>query len=311
VLKSINHSETRTHILEAALKSFARSGYAATSVQHIVKQAGVSKPALYYYFADKAKLFAALVDRAHDERYRLMQEAAKRGRTVAEKLEEIVSAIFEFSLRNSELMRLQFATAFAASGEAPGGLRCREKGRRNFEFIKALIKSGQGSGELNKSFTVDELTMGIYGQLNSYIMVRLLMPDCPLDRGTAERIVKLFVEGSAVSSRGPSASGRNAGFIRQSEMPHGPLPDKSGVPTGEPFTVGDTVKMRSGAPNGGKKNGNGSGQSGGRSGDISVPVKDLRGRGRPRSLPETCKESPGEKKKWAAAERVRIKFRKR
>jgi AcrR family transcriptional regulator len=262
VLKSINHSETRTHLLEAALKSFARSGYAATSVQHIVNEAGVSKPALYYYFADKAKLFAALVDRAHDERYRLMQEAAKRGRTVAEKLEEIVSAIFEFSLRNSELMRLQFATAFAASGEAPGGLRCREKGRRNFEFIKALIKSGQSSGELNKSFTVDELTMGIYGQLNSYIMVRLLMPDCPLDRGTAKRIVKLFLEGSAVSQS---------------------------------------------APNGGKKNGNG----GGRSGDVFVPGKDLRGRGRPRFLPETCKESPGEKKKWAAAERVRIKFRKR
>src|SRR2546423_5970863 len=138
-----------------------------------------------------------------------MQEAAKRGRTVAEKLEEIVSAIFEFSLRNQELMRLQFATAFAASGEAPGGLRCREKGRRNFEFIKALIKSGQSSGELNKGFTVDELTMGIYGQLNSYIMVRLLMPDCPLDRGTAKRIVKLFLEGSAVSRSAANGGKKN------------------------------------------------------------------------------------------------------
>src|SRR5439155_16194737 len=94
--------------------------------------------------------------------------------------------------------------AFAASGEAPGGLRCREKGRRNFEFIKSLIKSGQASGELNKSFTVDELTMGIYGQLNSYIMVRLLMPDCPLNRKTARRIVELFLEGSAVSLAAPN-----------------------------------------------------------------------------------------------------------
>jgi AcrR family transcriptional regulator len=252
VLKPINHSETRRHILEAALKSFARSGYAATSVQHIVRQAGVSKPALYYYFADKAKLFAALVDRAHDERYRLMQEAAKRGGTVAEKLEEIVGAIFDFSLRNSELMRLQFATAFAASGEAPGGLRCREKGRRNFEFIKALIQSGQASGELNRSFTVDELTMGIYGQLNSYIMVKLLMPDCPLDRGTAKRIVKLFLEGSAVP---PSAT------------------------------------------NGGKKNGNGSGQRGTAASRVVIRAG--------------VKESPGERKKWAVAESVPIKVRKR
>jgi TetR/AcrR family transcriptional regulator len=199
VSKTLTPSKTRQHILKAALKSFANCGYAGTSVQQIVDDAGVSKPALYYYFADKAKLFEALVDRAHDERYRLMQAAAQRGVTVAEKLEEIVAAIFQFSLRNQELMRLQFATAFAANGEAPGGGKCREKGRRNFEFIKELIQLGQNSGELGRRFTVEELAMGIYGQLNSYVMVRLLMPDSPLNRETAKRIVQLFIMGAARS----------------------------------------------------------------------------------------------------------------
>ena len=145
----------------------------------------MSKPALYYYFADKAQLFQALVDQAHDERYRLMQAAAERGRTVAEKLEQIVAAVFEFSLRNRELMRLAFATAFAASGESPGRAKCAEKGRRNFEFVRSLIEQGQAAGELDRRFSVDDLAMGIYGQLNSYVMVRLLVPDCPLDRRTA------------------------------------------------------------------------------------------------------------------------------
>ena len=121
--RNANHSATRQHILQAALKSFADCGYAATSVQEIVDAAQVSKPALYYYFKDKADLFQALVDRAHDERYELMQDAAARGRTVAEKLEEMVAAVFEFSLRNRELMRLAFATAFAATREAPGQLK--------------------------------------------------------------------------------------------------------------------------------------------------------------------------------------------
>ena len=195
--KTVNHSTTRQHILQAALKSFARCGYAATSVQQIVDAAGVSKPALYYYFADKAQLFQALVDHAHDERYRLMQAAAERGRTVADKLEQIVAAVFEFSLRNRELMRLAFATAFAASGEAPGRVRCTEKGRRNYEFVRSLIEQGQASGELDCGFGVDDLAMGIYGQLNSYVMVRLLVPDCPLDRQTAGQIVRLFLEGAA------------------------------------------------------------------------------------------------------------------
>jgi AcrR family transcriptional regulator len=197
VAKTVNHSTTREHILQAALKSFARCGYAATSVQHIVDDAGVSKPALYYYFADKAQLFQALVDQAHDERYRLMQAAAERGRTVAEKLEQVVTAVFEFSLSNRELMRLAFATAFAASGESPGRVKCLEKGRRNYEFVRSLIELGQASGELERRFGVDDLAMGIYGQLNSYVMVRLLVPDCPLDRRTAKQIVRLFLQGAA------------------------------------------------------------------------------------------------------------------
>ena len=206
--KTVNHSRTRQHILRAALKSFARCGYAATSVRQIVADARVSKPALYYYFADKAQLFQALVDQAHDERYRLMQAAAERGRTVADKLEQIVAAVFEFSLRNRELMRLAFATAFAASGEAPGRGRCTEKGRRNYDFIRSLIEQGQVSGELDRRFSVDDLAMGIYGQLNSYVMVRLLVPDCPLDRQTAGQIVRLFLQGAASKPRKANGAGR-------------------------------------------------------------------------------------------------------
>lgn len=187
---------TRQQLLFAALKSFADRGYAGTSVQEIVDAAQVSKPALYYYFKDKAELFQALVDQAHDERFHLMQQAAQRGRTIAEKLEEVVTAIFEFSLQHRELMRLAFASAFAASGEAPGQSRCREKGRRNFEFLRSLIEQGQKSGELARTFTADELTMGIYGQLNSYVMIRLLVPDCPLNRQTAQQVVRLFLEGA-------------------------------------------------------------------------------------------------------------------
>jgi len=189
-------SGTREQLLLAALKSFAARGYAATSVQEIVDAAQVSKPALYYYFKDKAELFQALVDHAHDERFRLMQEAANRGQTIAEKLEEVVTTIFEFSLRNRELMRLAFATAFAASGEAPGYTRCQEKGRRNFEFLRSLIEEGQTSDQLVCDLTADELTMGIYGQLNSYVMIRLLVPDCPLNRQTAKQVVRLFLEGA-------------------------------------------------------------------------------------------------------------------
>jgi AcrR family transcriptional regulator len=183
--------------MQSALKIFADCGYAGTSIQQIVDKARVSKPALYYYFSDKEALFRALVNQAHDERFHLMQAAAEQGLTVAEKLEEIIAAVFEFSLKNRELMRLAFATAFAAPGETPARSNCCEKGRRNFEFVRSLIEAGQKSGELNRKASVNEMAMGIYGQLNSYVMVRLLTPDCPLNRETAKGIVRLFMDGAA------------------------------------------------------------------------------------------------------------------
>ena len=93
-----------------------RRRYAGASVSGIVRAARVAKPALYYYFNNKAGLYQALLDYALDERYRLMQEAVVRGRTLHEKLVEILAALFEFMSENRELMRLAFATAFASAG---------------------------------------------------------------------------------------------------------------------------------------------------------------------------------------------------
>jgi AcrR family transcriptional regulator len=188
---------TRQEILRAALKRFAHGGYAATSVQQIVEDARVSKPTLYYYFPDKAGLFQALVNEAHDERYRLMREAAASGRTVREQLTEIVAVLFDYFRQNRELMRISLATAFASPGEMPDNLRYADRCERNFEFVHSLMKKALENGELNDRFDSRDLAFGFYGQTNAYLMAHLLMPDCRLNRQTAERIVDLFFAGAA------------------------------------------------------------------------------------------------------------------
>ncbi len=54
--------ETRTHILEAAVKQFSVNGYNKASVDDICEQAGVSKGAFYHHFKTKQDLFLALLD---------------------------------------------------------------------------------------------------------------------------------------------------------------------------------------------------------------------------------------------------------
>jgi AcrR family transcriptional regulator len=194
---AVQDSETRRQILQAALKRFAHCGYSAASVQQIVDDAKVSKPTLYYYFRDKAGLFQALVSEALDERYRIVLEAAQRAGDLRGQLIEILVVLFDYFARNRELMRISFATMFAAPGEVPPGLRYVDKCERNFDFVHSLIKRALKNGELDGRFDSRQLAFGLYGQANMYLMAHLMMPECRLDRRTAASIVDLFLAGAA------------------------------------------------------------------------------------------------------------------
>ena len=53
---------TRTRILEASLRLFARDGFEATSTSAIAGELGMTKSALYKHFPDKQAIFDSLVD---------------------------------------------------------------------------------------------------------------------------------------------------------------------------------------------------------------------------------------------------------
>lgn len=54
--------EKRNHIINAALTEFAEKGYDLASTNEMVKAAGISKGALFHYFASKKALFFFLCD---------------------------------------------------------------------------------------------------------------------------------------------------------------------------------------------------------------------------------------------------------
>ncbi len=193
--------QTRRQILRAALKRFANSGYAATSVQQIVGDAKVSKPALYYHFRDKAGLFQALVNEAHDERFAVVQQAAARRKDFRGQLVEILAALFDYFHKNRDLTRIAFSTAFAAPGEVPAGVCYLDKCQRNFEVVHSLVKQALARGELDRRFDSQELAYGFYGQGNFYIVSHLMMPNYRLNRRAAVRIVDLFLAGAGAKKR--------------------------------------------------------------------------------------------------------------
>lgn len=60
--KAEKHAATRAILLATARRLFAASGYADTGTEDVVREAGVTRGALYYHFADKRALFEAVVE---------------------------------------------------------------------------------------------------------------------------------------------------------------------------------------------------------------------------------------------------------
>ncbi len=186
----------RDEILRSAISLFARKGYAGTGVQEILDAVELSKPTLYYHFENKAGLFRAILDYAYDESFRLMQSAVAEGDSTEEKLVAAATALFDFAQTNPDLMRLVFATTFAAPEEVPSESINGRKRKRNFEFMEDLMRSGQNEGGITRDLDVATLALGIFGTISHHIRSYLLAGLGELDRDQARKIVSLFLNGA-------------------------------------------------------------------------------------------------------------------
>ncbi len=67
---------TRAALIVAARDAFAAQGYGATGTEAVVRAAAVTRGALYYHFADKAALFAAVFETVAAEILAAVEAAA-------------------------------------------------------------------------------------------------------------------------------------------------------------------------------------------------------------------------------------------
>jgi AcrR family transcriptional regulator len=89
-------ANTKTQILDAAEKRFAKQGFEATSLRAIIADAGVNLAAIHYHFRSKEGLVRAVLQRRfapiNDERIRQLEACQRRPRAKAAQVEEILEA---------------------------------------------------------------------------------------------------------------------------------------------------------------------------------------------------------------------------
>ena len=91
VSSSVSNEERRQRstslILDAAERLFVESGYAATSVERIAAEAGLTKGAIYFYYSNKEGLLDALIARSEESAFTPpLAILAERGRPALDRI---------------------------------------------------------------------------------------------------------------------------------------------------------------------------------------------------------------------------------
>src|SRR5262245_52314593 len=95
-LTRLMKTDTKTQILDAAEKLFAKQGFEATSLRAIIADAGVNLAAIHYHFRSKEGLVRAVLQRRfapiNEERIRQLEACQRKPRANAAQVEEILEA---------------------------------------------------------------------------------------------------------------------------------------------------------------------------------------------------------------------------
>ncbi len=101
-----HEGSTRHTILEVADDLFASRGYDAVSIRNIAASAGVAKAAVFYHFATKDDLHAAVLERYYRAHETALAEAHAPGDDLAESLHRLLDAYLDFASDNVRYMRM-------------------------------------------------------------------------------------------------------------------------------------------------------------------------------------------------------------
>ncbi len=151
-------AERREQMMEAAAKEFARHGYDGASLNHILLAAGVSKGAAYYYFDDKADLFATVVNHyaGHVAAHADFDLVRLDGKRFWPALEELIRNALEHLDENRWMLGVA-KSVWRLSKEARGQRRLGELFESSQRMLVAFVTHGQRVGAIRTDLPTELL----------------------------------------------------------------------------------------------------------------------------------------------------------
>lgn len=190
--------ETRQRILDATIEIAAERGYEGTSMSQIAERAGVSMSSIYWHFADKDAVIAAVLERSHD-RWFAEAHAYSVPRDVDDVKAHLIEAVRRDIIaltRHPEFLRLGLMLSLERRPAEPTARslfhRYRERSLDRLEGTFSKILGEAGERRLPSGHRVArQLAMLVMAAADGLFIAHQVNPD-DLD---LEELMELFVGG--------------------------------------------------------------------------------------------------------------------
>ncbi len=130
------NSDKQKRIINAACKEFAENGFEKASTNQIVKNAGIGKGMLFYYFKNKEELYHYLIDYCLNhtiEEY--LQKIDTNEPDFIERLKQVARLKTEYHLNNPDMVKFLATLFLKDENEMP------ERFRKRYKEIMILANS--------------------------------------------------------------------------------------------------------------------------------------------------------------------------
>jgi TetR/AcrR family transcriptional regulator, transcriptional repressor of aconitase len=166
----------RRQILDAARRCFARNGFHATSMQHVLREANLSAGAVYRYFKSKDEIIAAITSEALDQLTQTVEDVLDTDSPPP--LDEALGSLADALERLGE-ERDFLKVAVQVWGEAVRSPALAERFVETFSGIRSslarLVEVYQQRGEIDPDVPAEDVAALLAGLLQGFVVQRNLV----------------------------------------------------------------------------------------------------------------------------------------
>jgi AcrR family transcriptional regulator len=186
----------RTEILEQAEKIFAAKGFHNVTMAEIANASGFSIGSLYQFFEGKENLYSTMLSEKLELMFGEIREKVKATQGIAEKIETIIAAHFQFVENNADFCRLFLRGEGAALSEVITSLhqKLMDDYSQHLTFIENVLKSGIKNGFL-RALPPRDMAKALFGLIRSTSIDWMMLPANSSLNSKKDFILQIFLRG--------------------------------------------------------------------------------------------------------------------